>query len=223
MGHIYNHVAVKNGLRSIRFIGILAAIAALAALFITVPPANAQDDAGSPPPVTIDTDTCTVNIPEVQGVNYKQDRGQDPRVEGTYDAGHFFPNRTFTAYIAGEDGEVEVGSSTIEVPIECAVQVTATCDTVTFKKLAADWSTLQAAYGADENTEEEVSFDTAPDEVTVDAPADPVHYKIFDVEMGLEAQGMIELQCEAPKKGADTTTESPSKASVPKVAPSSGL
>lgn len=95
---------------------LVAPVFAMAGLVAIAVPAQ-----GEPPgvdPVTIDG--CTVTVPALQGVNYFQDKGNDPYLSpGSYDAKHFYPSTTFTARLATEGNE-QLGQWTIKVPGACA-------------------------------------------------------------------------------------------------------
>lgn len=85
---------------------------------VLAPSAQAENGAQEAEPVTIAE--CIVTVLALQGVNYVQDKGNDPNMDaGDYDAKHFYPSTTFTVYLVTE-GNPKVGEWTIVVPEECA-------------------------------------------------------------------------------------------------------
>lgn len=205
-----------SGLKPAARIGAVSVVAALIGAFLMLAPSATAAD-GEPDPVTLDG--CTITVPAVQAIIYY---ANDEEIEpGTYDAAEFYRNAEFRAQLPGEE-PADFGPWQIDVPAECLVDVSVTCDnTVTFAKMGGfDWETLNIEWSREDGVDQGSHEFSDADSVSTTPSGFPLYYEITEAEMGQTTSGTVEApDCEQPA-GEDPPDR---QAATPTKAPASGL
>src|SRR5699024_1702144 len=220
------HIAQARLRPAARIGAVSAAVALIGAFLMLAPSATAAngDGNGEPDPVTLQG--CTITVPAVQAIIYYA--GEDEIEPGTYDAAEFYPREDFRAQLGGDDS-ANFGPWAIEIPVECLVDVSVTCDnTVTFTKLGGfDWGTLSIEWSREDGVDHGAHQFNDGDSVTTKPSGFPLYYEITEGEMDQGVSGEVEApDCEQPAQAAeDPPEEDPHDPEpvTPSKAPASGL
>jgi len=189
--------------RQTLFLGAVTGAVGVLLAILLIPMTSAQ---AAPDGDHLVVDGCTIDLP----FGYGYQANGDPIDAGTQFLATFYPSVTIDQ-LDGPDRLI-VESIDIDVPLECAFEVSVTCDSATFHTYleSAWWSALRVDYGDEVAQPHTVDF--TGDTVTIPLDYNPFHYVVVDEEMGKQFDGKL-----APDCAIDDST------STPTVAPASGV